>query len=140
MTLIPCPLCGSTSHWAACEQQTWITPCDLVSTETGIEIEITPVAEMRRDMASAITIAYVCTAPECGYGVPAERLNDELKEASVEEEKPVQQPGESWDDFSERKGHYDAAKVEERKNEADAKLEKESPLVKFGRVFGGEDT
>lgn len=139
MTLIPCPNCGSTAHWQAVEQQHWMTSCDLVLTETGIEIEIEPLAEIKRDMATATVISYFCNAPDCGYAVAPDRL-DALKEASVEDDRPVQQPGESWDDFSNRKGRYDAKRLEQRKTETDAQLEKESPLVKFGRVFGGSDT
>lgn len=140
MTLIPCPGCGSTQHWRAVEQQSWMTPCDLVRTPTGIEIEIEPTAETGRDMASAVTVAYVCVADDCGYSVEPDRLNDELKEASVEEDdRPVQQPGESFNAYSNRKGAWDAKRLERRRNAADAEIEKESPLVKFGRVFGGPD-
>jgi hypothetical protein len=140
MTLIPCPGCGSTQHWRALEQQQWMTPCDLVRTSTGIEIEIEPTAETGRDMASAVTVAYVCSANGCQYIVEPDRLNDELKEASVgEEERPVQQPGESFNEFSNRKGAWDARQRTKVKNEADDATPKESPLVKFGRVFGGPD-
>lgn len=140
MTLIPCPGCGSTAHWRAVEQQSWMTPCDLIRTENGIEIEIEPQAETGRDMASAVTIAYVCIADGCGYSVESDGLNDALKEASVpQEDRPVQQPGESFNDFSNRKGAWDAKRLEQERNAADAAVEKESPLVKFGRVFGGPD-
>lgn len=71
---ITCPQCGETD-WKAIEQFTSLTPCTLARDEDGsVQIEFDMRAELARDAATSVVLAYTCAADECGYTVDAAQL------------------------------------------------------------------
>jgi hypothetical protein len=76
MTIL-CPKCGA-DNWKAVEQFTAMTPCQLVREETGeVQIEFDMRAELARDAATSIIMAYACDQAGCGYTVSAVDLQAE---------------------------------------------------------------
>jgi hypothetical protein len=71
---IICPNC-SNKEWRAVEQFTALTPCILVREETGeVSIEFDMRAELARDAATSVVLAYTCANEDCGYTVEASLL------------------------------------------------------------------
>jgi hypothetical protein len=74
MSEIVCPKCHE-SNWLAIESFTAQTPCSLVREETGeVQIEFDMRAELARDAATSVILAYACSTPDCGYTVSAGEL------------------------------------------------------------------
>lgn len=65
-----CPICGC-DEWVAIEQVSAETPCNIVKTPEGVEIEPSPVAEFVRNMSTSVTVAYMCKDEPCRYTFPA---------------------------------------------------------------------
>lgn len=76
-----CPSCGEWD-WIAVEQFTSMTPCRLQRQIEGVEIIFDMRAELARESASSIVLAYRCSNESCGYTVEAHRLE------SLREEEP----------------------------------------------------
>lgn len=71
MTNIKCPKCGN-GEWMAIESFTSQTPCSLVREKTGeIEIQFDMRAELAREAATSVILAYACATPDCGYTINA---------------------------------------------------------------------
>ena len=71
---ITCPKCGN-SDWKAIEQFTAYTPCTLTRDEDGsVQIEFDMRAELAREAATSVVLAYACAAEDCEYTVGAAQL------------------------------------------------------------------
>jgi hypothetical protein len=76
---IACPQCGA-KDWKAVEQFTALTPCVLIRESDGsIGIEFDMRAELARDAATSVVLAYTCANEECGHTVQADALAKEVQ-------------------------------------------------------------
>ena len=65
---VPCPACGS-HEWKAIEVIHTVTPCTLVRSEAGIDIEFDGRAEFTREASTSAVLNYMCADEDCAYVV-----------------------------------------------------------------------
>lgn len=70
---IECPQCRGVA-WNAIESFTALTPCTLTREEGQVQVEFDMRAELARDAATSVTLAYTCANEECGYTIDASSL------------------------------------------------------------------
>ena len=73
MSLITCPECES-NDWRAVEECSYILKAQLIRGNNGVEIDIDPMSEFQKEMATSVITHYICS--KCYRAVYSDELEN----------------------------------------------------------------